>query len=165
MIPAKYSLKNITDADNIIYIAPLLVISSFFYIFENGNNAHEFGQLEILGAIIICCYYLWDKIAVVYPPAMVGKRRIEEIVCIVIGLFSALIFLPPLMTWEFINLYRASDRFSFNKGIIISILTLWIGCGTLYYSSYKLAIERYHAANFSQSSFRSSDTPTGEISK
>lgn len=141
----KFSLKSLLDSDKIIYVAPILVFASFFHIFSRNEATHSFGQIEILAALILVGYYLWDKIAAVYPHEKLGKKRIEAIICIVISIFLALIPLAPLMTWQYYNLYKTSDRYSYTKQVIAALATVWIGVGVMYYSSYTLLAEKMAA--------------------
>jgi hypothetical protein len=143
----KFSIKSLLDTDKIIYIAPILVFASFFHIFSREAATHGFGQIEILASLIVVGYYLWDKIATIYPHEKIWKKRIEAIVCIVASIFFALIPLAPLMTWQYYNLYKHSDRYSYSTQIIAAIATVWIGVSVMYYSSYMLLSERMAAAN------------------
>jgi|GEM_PF-6964777 len=143
----RFSLKSLLDSDGIIYVAPILILMSLLHVFDTHDLTRRIGQMEILASIITVCYYLWDKIAYVYEPEKIGKKRIEAVVCAVVGLFSALVLIAPLMTWQFFNLYRTSDRFAYTKPILIAVLSLWIGCGVLFYSSAKVAMERVNAGN------------------
>ena len=142
----KFSLKSLTDPDTLILVAPILVVVSTFHIFDSNDITHKFGQIEILASIFICCYYLWDKIAVVYPAENIGKKRLEAVVCIVIGIFTAMVLIPPLLSWQYFNLYRASDRTSLKKPILIAIASMWIGCAVLFTSSFILAKAQIEAA-------------------
>ena len=135
--------------EKIIYVAPILVFASFFHVFSRDEATHNFGQIEILAALIIVGYYLWDKIAIIYPYERIWKKRIEAVVCIVASIFLALVPLAPLMTWQYYNLYNNSDRYSYTKQIITAIATVWIGVGAMYYSSYILLAERMAAQSAS----------------
>ncbi len=141
----KFNLKSLMDADSIVLITPILIVVSTFHIFDTGAFTHKFGQIEILAAIAICCYYLCDKIAVVYPAAIIRKKRIEAITCIAIGIFTALVFMAPLMTWQYFNLYRSSDRITLTKPILIAVASLWIGCAIFFSSSYLVAKAKVEA--------------------
>lgn len=143
----KFSIKSALDMDKLIYTAPVLVFASFFHIFSSDAGTHNFGQIEVLAALIVVGYYLWDKIAVIYSPDKLWKKRTEEIVCVVVSIFLALVPFAPLMTWQYYNLYKNSDRYSLNKQIIAAILTAWVGVGTMYYSSYVLLAENMTAQN------------------
>ncbi len=146
---AKLSLKSLLDTDRIIYIAPILVFVSLFHVFSHHAATHNLGQIEILASLIVVGYYLWDKIAIIYPHDKIWKKRIEAVVCVVISIFTALVPFAPLMTWQYYNLYKNSDRYSLNKQIIAAIITVWVGVGALYYSSYLLLAERVAAQNSS----------------
>jgi hypothetical protein len=135
----KFSLKSLTDPDTAILVAPILVVASTFHIFDASDLTHKIGQMEILAAILVCCYYLWKKIEVVYPAALTGKKKIEAVVCVVIGIFTAMVLMPPLLSWQYFNLYRSSDRISLNKPILIAVVSLWVGIGILYTSSFLIA--------------------------
>lgn len=135
----KFSLKSLTDPDALILVAPILVVASTFHIFDESDLTHKIGQMEILAAVFVCCYYLWKKIEVVYPSAIIGKKRIESVVCVVIGIFTAMVLMPPLLSWQYFNLYSASDRISLNKPILIAVVSLWVGIGILYTSSFLIA--------------------------
>lgn len=152
----KFSLKSMTDPDTLILVAPLLVVVSTFHIFDANDLMHKFGQIEILAAIFICCYFLWEKIAVVYPTNIMGKKRIEAVVCVVIGIFTALVLMPPLLTWQYFNLYRASDKTSLQKPVLIAIASIWIGCAVLFTSSYLIAKAQVEAMANSPTSQESS---------
>lgn len=144
---AKFQFKSLLDTDKVIYAAPLLTLASFFHIFSRTPATHSFGQIEVLAAMVVVGYYLWEKIAAIYPLEKIGKKRIEAVVCVVVSIFLALIPLAPLMTWQYFNLYRASDRYSYNKQIIIAIATIWVSIITMYSSSYVLMAERMASAN------------------
>lgn len=146
---SRLSIKSILDPDNIVFIAPILVIASFFHVFSHNAGTHSFGQIEILAALILVGYYLWDKIAAVYPLEKIWKKRIEAAVCVVVSIFLALVPFAPLMTWQYYNLYKNSDRYSFNKQILAAIITAWLGVGVLFYSSYTLLADRMAAQNAS----------------
>ena len=130
------SIKSILDTDKIIFVAPILVVVSCFHVFSHNESTHSFGQIEILAALILVGYYLWDKIAVIYAPEIIWKKRIEAVACIVASIFMALIPFAPLMTWQYYNLYKKSDRYSLNKQIVTAIITAWLGVGFMYYSTY-----------------------------
>lgn len=132
---AKFSLKSLMSTD-IIYIAPILVLASFFHVFSKVSATHNFGQIEIYCALGLVTYYLWDKIAAVYSPEKILKKRIEAIMCAVVSLLLLLLPFPFLMTWQYYNLYRNSDRYSFNKQVIVAIITIWLGVITIYGSFY-----------------------------
>jgi len=144
---AKFQFKTLLDTDKVIYAAPLLTFASFFHIFSRTPATHSFGQIEVLAAMVVIGYYLWEKIAAIYPHEKIGKKRIEAVICIVVSIFLALLPLAPLMTWQYINLYRASDRYSHKKQIFIAIATIWLSVITFYSSSYILTAERMAAAN------------------
>jgi hypothetical protein len=144
---SKLSIKSIFDTDKIIYIAPILVLVSFFHVFSYNTSTHRFGIIEILFALIFIGYYLWEMIAVIYAPEIIWKKRIEAVICIAIGIL--LVPFPPLMTWQYYNLYKNSDRYSFNKQIIAAIITAWLGISALFYSSYTHFAERMAAQNAS----------------
>lgn len=135
----KFSLKSLTDPDTVILVAPILVVAATFHIFDASELTHKIGQMEILAAVLACCYYLWKKIEAVYLPAVIGKKRIEAVVCVVIGIFTAMVLMPPLLSWQYFNLYRASNRISLNKPILIAVVSLWVGIGILYTSSFLIA--------------------------
>ena len=156
----KFSLTSLLENDKIIYAAPLLLFASLFHIFSSAPATHNFGQIEVLASIIAVGYYLWNTIAAVYPPEKIGKKRIEAVACIVASIFFALLPLAPLMTWQFINLYRASNRFSYNKQIIIAIVTVWLGIGVLFYSSLKLIMDKQSAMT-TEATESSMPTPAG----
>lgn len=143
----KFSIKSLMDTDKIIYVAPILVFASFFHVFSRDAATHGFGQIEILAALIVASYYLWDKTAVIYPHEKIWKKRIESIICVVISIFLALVPFAPLMTWQYYNLYKNSDRYSYTRQIMTAVVTIWIGVGAMYYSSYSLLAEQMAAAN------------------
>jgi hypothetical protein len=142
----KFSLKSLTDADTVVFVAPILVVVSTFHIFDANDFTHKFGQIEILASIMIVCYYLWEKIAVVYPAELMGRKRIEAVVCMVIGIFTALTLIAPLLSWQFFNLYRSSDKSTLTKPILISVASIWIGCAVMFTSSFMLAKAQVEAA-------------------
>lgn len=144
---SKFSIKSLLDTDKIIYAAPILVVVSFFHIFSRDEATHSFGQIEVLVALIVVGYYLWDKIAVIYPPEKIWKKRTEAIICMVASIFLALIPFPPLMTWQYYNLYKYSNRYSHNTQIISAIATVWMGIAVMYYSTYTLLAERMAVQN------------------
>lgn len=152
----KFSIKSLLGSDYIIYIAPILTIASLFHVFSRVPATHSFGQIEIFAALILVGYYLWDKIASVYPHERIGKKRIEAIVCVVVSIFLALVPFPLLMTWQYYNLYNNSDRYSLNKQILAAIITAWLGVGAMYYSSYVLLAERMTAQNQNNAAAESS---------
>ena len=135
----KFSIKSMTDPDTLILVAPVLVVVSTFHIFDASDLMHKFGQIEILAAILICCYFLWEKIAVVYPADIIGKKRTEAVICVVIGIFTALVLIPPLLSWQYFNLYRASDKVSLQKPVLIALASMWLGCAILFTSSFLIA--------------------------
>jgi hypothetical protein len=157
----KLSFKSLTDADTLIFVAPILVVVSTFHIFDSNDFTHKFGQIEIMASILICCYYLWEKIALVYSAEFISKKRIEAVVCIVIGIFTALLLIPPLLSWQYFNLYRASDRTTLSKPILIAVASLWIGCAVLFTSSFMIAKAQVEAAkSLGQESSMPEATPT-----
>jgi len=156
----KFSLTSLLENDKIIYAAPLLLCASLFHIFSTAGATHSFGQIEVLASMIAIGYYLWNTIAVIYPPEKIGKKRIEAVACMVGSIFLALLPLAPLMTWQFINLYRTSNRFSHTKQIIIAIVTIWLGVSVLYYSSIKLIMDRQSAMS-TEATESSMPTPVG----
>lgn len=146
---SKLSLTSIFDTDKIIYVAPILVFVSFFHVFSHNAGTHSFGQIEILAALILIGYYLWDKIAIVYPLEKIWKKRIEAVVCVVVSIFLALVPFAPLMTWQYYNLYKNSNRYSLNKQIMTAIITAWLGVCVMYYSTYTNLAENMAAQNAS----------------
>jgi hypothetical protein len=143
----KFSLSSFLDTDKIIYIAPILLALSCLHIFSAVAATHSLGQIEVIAAIIVTGYYLWEKIAVIYPSEKMGKKRIEAVACIVISLFLALIPLAPLMTWQYYNLYRASDRQSYSKQILIAVVTIWVGIGIFFGSAIQHTMNIQNATN------------------
>ena len=133
---SRFSFKSLFEAQNIIYAAPLLVIASLFHIFDTIPGKHQFGQLEILAAFIITGYYMWVEIPNIYQPLHIKKNRIELIICAVIGMLSALTLFAPLMTWQYIKLYRSSNIHQYLMPISIAIITLWMGVFVYFYASY-----------------------------
>lgn len=158
----KFSIKSLIDTDYIIYVAPILTIVSLLNVFNHDPTKHSFGQIEIFAALIIVGYYLWDKIAVIYPHELIGKKRLQEMACVVVGIFSALVLFAPLMTWQYYNLYKASDRYSYNKQILAAIFTAWFAIAAMYYSSYVKLSERMAAQNApaAESSYVAPTAPT-----
>ena len=142
----KLSFKSLTDADTVVFVAPILVVVSTFHIFDASDFTHKFGQIEIHASIMIVCYYLSEKIPVVYPAELMGRKRIEAVVCMVIGIFTALTLIAPLLSWQFFNLYRSSDRKTLTKPILISVASIWIGCAVMFTSSFMLAKAQVEAA-------------------
>lgn len=137
-----FSLKSLIEGHRLIYIAPILAISSLFHIFDSIPAKHQFGQLEILGAFIVTGYYLWVQISNIYAPQLIGRKRIELVVCAVVGIFSALLLFAPLMTWQYITLYYASDRSKYTKPISIALLTLWMGTFIFFYGTYSFNLNK-----------------------
>lgn len=151
------SLTSLTQGDRLIYIAPILVATSLLHIFDAAPAAHQFGQLEILGSFLLIGYYLWNQIAVTYPHEKIWKKRMEASVCGVIGVFSALLLLAPLLTWQYVTLHFHGDRTRLFKPVMIAILTLWIGTGIFFYSAIRISMD--HAAA-TQSSLPPQQGPT-----
>ncbi len=141
---AKFSLKSFMNTD-IIYIAPVLVLASFIHVFSKDAGTHNFGQIEIYCALGLVTYYLWDKIAAVYSPEKILAKRIEGMVCAVVGMLLLFLPFPPLMTWQYYNLYKNSDRLSLNKQILAAVITLWLGVGTIYGSFYLIHADQIAA--------------------
>ena len=156
-----FSFKSFLEGNSTIYIAPVLLAGSLLHIFDLAPQKHQFGQLEVIGAFILVGYYLWQQIANIYPQEKINKKRIEAVICIVIGVFSALLLLAPLLSWQYIELFRASsNRPAIARQVMIALLTLWAGIGIFLYGTYTVSLERMNAGTSSMptSSF---PTPTG----
>ncbi len=155
----KFSFKSLSEDARLIYVAPILVIAALLHIFSPIPAQHQFGQMEIFGAFITIGYYLWVHIANVYPAKTMGKKRIEMVVCIVAGIFSALLLFAPLFTWQYIMLYRASNRAAYTKPVLIAIITLWAASLVFFYGSYSFNANRLQ--QLQQTSLESSMPNTG----
>ena len=160
----KFSLGRLFDINKIIYVAPILLFASLFHIFSHVNATHNFGQIEVFAALIIVGYDLWNKIALIYPLQKMGKKRIEAVVCFVVSIFVAMIPFPFLMSWQYYNLYQESDRYTYSKQITLAVLSVWIGVGILFYSSYILLADRMAAktATVPESSYVAPSAPQGQ---
>jgi hypothetical protein len=157
---AHFSLKSFIDGPHIIYIAPLLVAGSLLNIFSPLSSKHQFGQLEILGAFVIIGYYLWAHLGIIHDINKIGKKRIEFAICATVSIFSALVLFAPLITWQYISLYRAvPQRKPYIQPILTAIITLWIGSAIFFYGSYKYSLDKLNAA---QSNLPTSSMPTPE---
>lgn len=154
---SKFSLKSLTEGNALVYITPFLVVSALFNIFDPNPAKHQFGQLEVLGAFILAGYYLWIQIAAVYDEQKIGKKRIEAVICMVVGIFSAMILMAPLLTWQYVALYRASRRGDYIKPIAIVIVTLWVATGVFFYGTAKFTMDKMNA---SQTGLQESSMPT-----
>lgn len=155
-----FSFKSFFGGNAPVYIAPILVAGSLLHIFDMTPQKHQFGQLEIIGAFALICYYLWQQMAIVYPYEKLGKKRLEAVISIVIGIFSGFLLFAPLLSWQYITLYLSSDRLRTTKPIAIAMLTLWIGLGIFFYGTFTYTQNKMNAATSAmpQSSF---PTPTG----
>lgn len=158
------SFKSFFDGNAPVYIAPLLLGGSLLHIFDLAPQKHQFGQLEVIGALILVCYYLWQQIGTIYPQEKLGKKRIEAVVCIVIGIFSGLLLFAPLLSWQYIALYSATaatDRPALFKPLMAALLTIWAGIGIFLYSTYTVSIERLNAGATSVPTSSFPTPPTG----
>lgn len=160
----KISFVSLMDTDKIVFVAPILVFASFFHIFSLVPATRGLGKIEVLFAFIIIAFYLWDRIALVYTADKIGKKRIEAIACAIGSVLLLFIPFAPLMTWQYYNLYRASDCYSFNKQIIAAIVTVWIGTGVFYGSFYTLVAAQSTAqeTGMQESSMPSPDVPVAQ---
>lgn len=157
---ANFSLKSLTEGNTLIYATPLLVLMSLFHIFDPNPVKHQLGQIETIAALIICGYVLWTQYTTVFSAEKLMRKRIEFSVCAIVGLITALLLYAPLMTWQFVTVYLASDRQSLNKPILMSVLALWLASGVFFYGSLKYNMDRMSAA---QSGLQQSSMPEAPI--
>lgn len=141
-----FSFKSFLEGNAPVYISPVLVAGSLLHIFDMTPQKHQFGQLEIIGAFALICYYLWQQSAIVYPYEKLGKKRLEIIISIVIGIFSAFLFFGPLLSWQYVTLYLSSDKSRTTKPIAVAMLTLWIGLGVFFYGTMTYTQNKMNAA-------------------
>jgi hypothetical protein len=143
----KFSMKSMTDVDTIIYVAPMLVAVSLFHIFSSHPSTRFFGQIEIFAAMGIIAYYLWVKIPTVYDFLKITRKRIEAMACFGVGLLSALLLMPPLLTWQLLALLKNSpDKLTMQRPVLIAVVTVWAGCGLMIYGSVKATEAKMQAA-------------------
>jgi hypothetical protein len=143
---SNFSLKSFTEGNALVYIAPFVTIISLFHIFDMNPAQHKLGQMELFGVFILLGYYLWTQLDEVYDITKLGKKRIEAIVCIVVGIFSALTLMAPLLTWQYVAFYRASNTRSYLKPVTIAILTLWAATAIFFYGTAKFTMDKMNAS-------------------
>lgn len=143
----KSTIKSFTNSDGIIYVAPILLVASLLHIFSAEPVTHKFGQLEIMGALIIISYYIWDVTPKAYAMTQIRSKQIELIICYALSVISALVLMPPLLTWQYFNLYRATTDRNHIRNILIAVISLWVGVGILFTSALSTAKQKMEMAN------------------
>ena len=51
------------------------------------------------------------------------------------------------MSWQYYNLYKKSDRYTYSKQILIAVISVWAGVMIMFSSSYILLADRMAAQN------------------
>lgn len=157
----RFSPRNLLHTDRLIYISPILLFVSLFHIFSAEDATRSFGKLEIMGALAIIAYYLWDKIPEIYGAEKTNKKRIEAVICIVVSILLALLPFPPLMTWQFYNLYKATDQYSYTRPIVTAVLSSWVAVILLFAGAYNAMSDRMAIPDPSAPEESSYVAPTG----
>lgn len=143
---SNFSIKSFIEGNALVYIAPFVTALSLFHIFDMNPAQHKLGQMELLSVFIILAYYLWAQLDEVYDITKLNKKRIENIACIVVGTLSAMALMAPLLTWQYIALYRSSNNPSYLKPVTIAVLTLWAATAVFFYGSAKYSMDKMNAS-------------------
>ena len=141
------SLKSLTEGDTLIYIAPAVLAMSLLHVFSASPITHKLGQIEVIMALGLVAFYIWQNIPSVYELPYQGKKKMELAVCCVVGVMTALLAYAPLLTWQIFGFYRASGNHpAYHKPLLTALLTLWIGTALFYAGSFSYSKARMQSA-------------------